>query len=379
MKRPGLWMFLLGVVGLAALVSNAPAQTKKDSLHAATQTNALGTVLAHQRQYCKTKNPAKYICADSGVTKSLIGGEGALILSAAPPTPVPTPPVDSLAEPVFDPTKSTMLYQENFEAYTFAALHPTCGGSAPVNAIIDHSWYYCTQFSTNGGPGVDNGVVVVPGHSGLGVQFHYGGVIQESHGVSLNAPTASNTGTATTVVQHWTRFVSDSGYPPITDTVVAAKIKWILLWHNDPGNTRIQFSLIDGGCPSGYGPAYVNWSVIDQRETTCDGRQPLGPTIGTAANGQWHRMTYLYRPNSCATCRDGRALMWLDGHLMVRVEQSAVGVTPAGGVRPWCLQDDVDSLIVGFGVSTLEWGGPLTNGTIPFTVTIDDVRWWKLN
>jgi hypothetical protein len=39
----------------------------------------------------------------------------------------------------------------------------------------------------------------------------------------------------------------------------------------------------------------------------------------------------------------------------------------------------VDNLIVGYGIQTPEWGGPLTNGTIPFTITIDDVQWWVLN
>jgi hypothetical protein len=95
-------------------------------------------------------------------------------------------------------------------------------------------------------------------------------------------------------------------------------------------------------------------------------------------------MTYLTKPNSCAGCRDGRALMWIDGVLTVRVEQSAVGVIAGDPNSPrtkgmqWCQQADVDALIVGYGVGNLEWGGPLTNGTIPFTVTLDDLQWWVL-
>ena len=133
-----------------------------------------------------------------------------------------------------------MIYATNFDNYTYAMLHPTCGSATPAQQIIDHAWYYCSTFTTNGQPGYDAGVVMVPGHSGQAVQFHYDGVLQESHGIELTGGT--NTGSATSIIQHWGRLVADPGEPPITDVVVAAKIKWIELWHNDPGNNRIQFN-----------------------------------------------------------------------------------------------------------------------------------------
>ncbi len=310
-----------------------------------------------------------------------INGAASLTVAAAP---APPPSQTGLpAEPFFDASTGTMIYATNFDNYTYAMLHPTCGSATPAQQIIDHAWYYCSTFTTNGQPGYDAGVVMVPGHSGQAVQFHYDGVLQESHGIELTGGT--NTGSATSIIQHWGRLVADPGAPPITDTVVAAKIKWIELWHNDPGNNRIQFNLVDhvGGCPW-YGPAYVDWGVYDMGATQCNGQQAVHPSIGDVANGQWHRFTYLTKPNSCAGCRDGRALMWIDGQLVIRIEQSAVDVvvgspnSPRTKGQPWCQQGDVDALAVGYGIQSPEWGGPLTNGNIPFTIAIDDLQWWTL-
>ena len=313
-----------------------------------------------------------------------INGSAPLTVAATPAPPPPPPSQSGLpAEPFFDASTGTMIYATNFDNYTYAMLHPTCGSATPAQQIIDHAWYYCSTFTTNGQPGYDAGVVMVPGHSGQAVQFHYDGVLQESHGIELTGGT--NTGSATSIIQHWGRLVADPGAPRITDVVVAAKIKWIELWHNDPGNNRIQFNLVDhvGGCPW-YGPAYVDWGVYDMGATMCNGQQAVHPSIGDVADGQWHRFTYLTKPNSCAGCRDGRARLWIDGQLVIRIEQSAVDVvvgspnSPRTKGQPWCQQGDVDALAVGYGIQSPEWGGPLTNGNIPFTIAIDDLQWWKL-
>lgn len=90
--------------------------------------------------------------------------------------------------------------------------------------------------------------------------------------------------------------------------------------------------------------------------------QSIGPYWDQINEGNWHRMTFLWRPNTTSTfvhtggttsanetytgtsSRDGRMAMWIDGVLMLDYQQSKVGVTPSGGTSVWCYQSDVDFL-----------------------------------
>jgi hypothetical protein len=287
------------------------------------------------------------------------------------------------SEPVFDSSADTMIFQTNFDNYTWNTLHPACNSTVSSPTIVDHAWYYCDTFTTNGQPGYDPDVVTTTGHSGTGVQFHYDGVLQESHGLQT-ADISTNTGNKMSVVQYWAKITPDPGYV-LNETTVAAKIKWIELWHGDPSNSRIEFAIIDhAGCPY-YGAGYVNWGVVDQAETLCDGVEPGRPTVGDVADGQWHRFTYLTKPNTSQGSRDGMAVMWVDGTKIIDIEESTVGVVAGDPSNPrisgavWAHQDDVDALATGYGIQTPEWGGPLTNGTMPFTIAIDDFKWWTIN
>ncbi len=287
------------------------------------------------------------------------------------------------AEPVFDPSQSRMLFSENFDNYGPEKLHPKCGSAETPHAIIDHSWYYCKQFTTNGGPGIDNGVTIVPGHSGNAVQLHYDGVYQETHGIATTAGTVTPTGKAATVVQYWARFEADRTgaltsrdpkNPAVGNAIV--QIKNIMLWH-DQNRFQIMTHSHSGACPI-YGPSYTMLGVIDQADVGCDSDQPVAPFFKDFANGQWHRWTILYKPNSAQGSRDGIARLWIDGTLVVRIERDAVGVTPPGGWKPWCTAQELDAIYSGsYGVGVLEWGANRTDASgIPFTMAIDDVRWW---
>jgi hypothetical protein len=274
------------------------------------------------------------------------------------------------AEPVFDPSNARMLFSETFDNYTFDKIHPKCGGPEPAHTVIDHAWYYCRDFS----PGYDAGVVTVPGHSGLAVQFHYEGKYQESHGLQTSAGSVTPTGKATTVVQYWARFAPDPGRRPFSDTTII-QIKNIMLWH-DQNRFQIDTHSHSGTCPV-YGPSYTMLGVQDQVQVGCESDQPVGPFLKSFADGEWHRWTVLYKPNSAPKSRDGRALLWIDGKLVIRLEASACGVTPPGGWKPWCSAEELDGLYSGsYGVGSVEWGANLTAGSTPFTVAIDDFRWW---
>jgi hypothetical protein len=140
---------------------------------------------------------------------------------------------------------------------------------------------------------------------------------------------------------------------------------------------RIQFNTHDRSpCPVGT-HARV-WEVYDLAQTGCQGNQPVGPYPLDLVDGQWHRYTYLFKPNSATGARDGRALMWVDGTLIIDIEKSAIGVTPPAGEKPWCQADDVDGLSTA-GFVQVNFGGPLTTDTTkPSTYDIDDFALWRL-
>ena len=121
--------------------------------------------------------------------------------------------------------------------------------------------------------------------------------------------------------------------------------------------------------------------VIDQADYNCNSSQPVGPFLKNFGDGQWHRWTIYYKPNSAPGARDAIARLWIDGTLIIRVEGTACGVTPTGGWKPWCDLTEVDNIYSGsYGVGFLEWGANRTDQTgIKFTYAIDDVKWWVLN
>ena len=354
-----------------------------------------GNVLTGKTITWASLNPTVATVTSTGVVTSQIAGtasiqgtidgiNGAASLSviAPPTTPPPTTPPpttstpDPATEPTFDATAATMLFSESFDNYTFNTLHPTCGSAEPSRTIIDHSWYYCAQFSTNGGPGVDNGVQVVPGHSGNAVSYHYDAVYQESHGLMLTAGSVAPTGKAAMVVQYWAKWTPDNG-KVFADTSII-QIKNIMMWHENGTRFQMATSSHSGNCPI-YGPSWTMVGVQDQAQVGCESDQPIGPFFASFANGQWHRWTIYYKPNSVAGARDGIARLWLDGKLVIDLDKNVCGIAPTGGWKPWCDVAELDALYSGtYGVGTLEWGGPLTAGSTPFSVAIDDLKWWVM-
>jgi hypothetical protein len=299
---------------------------------------------------------------------------------------------------VFSAASSTMLLAQNFETYTADTLHPPCRASVngprlgePQNRIIDHAWYSCGSFgdSTSVAGGVDNGVQIVPGHSGNGVAFHYAGVYQESHGVVTTTGSFSRTGRATVFLQYWAKWTSDA--PGMFATTydgthgsAIAQIKNVMLWHDD---NRLQFDTHahDGNCKDAngngiYGPSFSMIAVLDMADIFCSSDSPVGPYMIDFADGQWHRWTIQFKANSATGARDGLARLWIDGKLTNNLERGACAVTPVGGWKPWCDVSELDGLTTNAnGIGVLDWGGPLTAGNFGFTIAIDDVRWWKLN
>jgi hypothetical protein len=284
------------------------------------------------------------------------------------------------AEPVFDPSQSRMIFQQNFDRYTTDSIRPPCGTSpaSTPKRVVDNSVQHCTP---GAGWTHDANVSIGPGHSGNGVAIHYEGPYQETHGVVVTL--GSSTGKAMTVVQYWAKFTADPGYS-LTDGKAIIQIKNIMLWNDQ---TRFQWATHNhnSGCPF-HAPAATTIGGIEWVDDGCDADQPVGPYFEKYADGQWHRWTVEYKPNTSTNAkaspttstRDGVARLWIDGALTNNLERSACGTTPPGGYKPWCDPVELDGLWGGnTGVLALQWGANRTDGSgIKFTMAIDDVRCW---
>lgn len=114
----------------------------------------------------------------------------------------------------------------------------------------------------------------------------------------------------------------------VSGTIGDAGTKWLELWG---GTSRTQLSCTSGSF--GIGPfGYASTDdPLGQGQTA---RSPFytGSGIGTVAyyaNGNVHKLTVVYKPNS-------HTLVFVDDTLAVALASAYVNVTPAGGSKVWC-------------------------------------------
>ena len=191
--------------------------------------------------------------------------------------------------------------------------------------------------------------------------------------------------TKSIVIQFWVRISPGGHVGPVGG-------KWLLLWVDNlggPARDRIQFAW------TGFNP--VVWRPQDGPNTSGFYRtaQPVGPYANPNVNdGQWHRITHLFKPNSSTTyqhvggtspaneiyngtsSRDGRIAMWVDGVKVMDVSQATVGVTPPGGTNPWCYQSDVDWIPHAAG-QYLEFPSVINDSAMSWTIDHDDLKVWQ--
>jgi hypothetical protein len=191
--------------------------------------------------------------------------------------------------------------------------------------------------------------------------------------------------TKSIVIQFWVRMSPGGHVGPVGG-------KWLLLWVDNlggPARDRIQFAW------TGFNP--VVWRPQDGPNTSGFYRtaQPVGPYANPDINdGQWHRITHLFKPNSSTTyqhvggtspaneiytgtsSRDGRIAMWVDGVKVMDVSQATVGVTPPGGTNPWCYQSDVDWIPHAAG-QYLEFPSVINDSAMSWTIDHDDLKVWQ--
>jgi trimeric autotransporter adhesin len=281
-----------------------------------------------------------------------VNNSAALTVNLPSTLTAPTP----VGEPAYNSTTGVLMYKDAMDEYT-----------TPHDMWISTSTAISFKQAPFGEEVDSLTLITGRGDAGKALRMIYNGHYQDSKNWDLvNAPQLPDT---TTHYYSYYARVTVAGAMPIG----GMPVKWFMAWH--PTGNRVEWDTHDYLPCNIYPAAHTIWQVYDNGPTSCQGNQPIGPYPDDVFDGQWHRYTYQYRPNTAAGSRDGVARMWLDGAKVIDISAAACGTTPAGGYKTWCGVDDVDALNT-VGVAYLRFGGPLTKDTPPFTIDIDDFVWW---
>ncbi|HET7188412.1 MAG TPA: Ig-like domain-containing protein [Gemmatimonadaceae bacterium] len=283
-------------------------------------------------------------------------------LTAATSTPV-TVSLPVSDEPVFNATTGTVIIQDNFDSYTsVTAMGATPMGTAPRIAPNPSPLLVSRPIDASKNQ-------LIPGRNGgTALRGAFTGTYQDgTEWEALNVPIPADT--ATHYFQYWARVTLSA---PLTNTL---NVKWFEAWHRTTDRVQWNTHWPDPGHPG----ANCNtcWQVYDQgRATYGQGDQPVGPDFDQTADGQWHRFTYAYRPQTRAGARDGFAKMWVDGVKIIDISAATLNVVPPGGDKVWCGTQDLDAIAINEGIRVVVWGSTQTTDTPPWTYDVDDFIWW---
>ena len=293
----------------------------------------------------------------------------------------PTPPPVPSGEPTYTGAPGqTLIAQGNGSSAKYSSL--TAAGAA--DGVYNVPWFAPHPSPVQDGNPVDpSSAAILPtgGKSG-------GKAIQ-----SLFLPIASGqnggrwgiTGTGMTVsnsdVLFETYWIKGTGAP-----VNATAIKFHQIDDADTGGARTQTSTRFTQGFVGHDPAQVTFfQVLATSEADDFGQQPFGPYLPDIFDGSYHRFTWSQAGHASSANKDGWVKMWIDGTLVLWVQQTVVGVTPTGGFKAWCTQAVVDYLRTNHVVGEADFYlndcicGPLTagDGTFQLALDIDSAIVWK--
>ena len=185
---------------------------------------------------------------------------------------------------------------------------------------------------------------------------------------SPNNPRMIGTYTGTLIMQYWFRL-------SVNAPVGAVGYKWWMMWYkNDPNSSRIQVSPVGG--PSARWA--INSGMFDGNSSGY-GYQYQGPfwdhAAGKLNDGNWHRWTVTYRPNTSynypsAGSRNGLLQVWVDAIQIIDV--SAAGVATGH-----CTNADLDKIST-LQIDRFTFIGTLNDPPSNFTVDIDDFKVWNV-
>ncbi len=172
------------------------------------------------------------------------------------------------------------------------------------------------------------------------------------------------------VMQFWFR-ISAGGGPG------ASGMKWFEAW-NSALNDRWQVGPFTG---TDANPIFGWQGFKNELVGSNRAHQPVGPYWSQINDHQWHRWTVWFKPNTSwnypnPSSRDGFLRVFIDGQMIIDIEQSAVNVTPPGGTKVWCIQDDVDA-IPNTPVDYMAWPNVQNGLNRPtWSIDYDDLWWW---
>ncbi len=161
-------------------------------------------------------------------------------------------------------------------------------------------------------------------------------------------------------------------------------VKWFEWWQ---GANRMQVSLSQYGSTAAH-PVVFNvnnnagemnhgWNAsLDPKKPGSSAAQPVGPWWTDVNNGGWHTWTVLWLGPTGLGTRDGVLRVWLDHTKIIDLEQATVNVTPPGGVKPWCLQNEVDVMAPGQSEKVL-WPSVFLDTSLPnWSIDYTNLMWW---
>jgi hypothetical protein len=92
------------------------------------------------------------------------------------------------------------------------------------------------------------------------------------------------------------------------------------------------------------------------------------------------RCTHRYVTKSGSSATDGVGKMWLNGTLILAVEQSKVNVDPPNrqtGSQKWCLSADIADFFSNVAVDRLTLGSVNAGPLWGFAIDWDNMRMWR--
>ncbi len=324
-----------------------------------------------------------YTAGSSTGTFRVIATQSGGTLADTSAVTVTAAPVNDPNEPTYS-TGETMVAQDNFADYqSLSDFTSNAGTTRPRPGTLNYPGTYGNAFNntvTDPAHYAFNAIAGPNGEKTIRSIAGTGGGQQESDWVfprpmgGYTVPPAR----APIVFQYWFRTSPGGGLPGNPG------VKWFEWWQ---GANRMQVSLSQFGGTQAHpvvfnvnnnaGQMNSGWNAsLDPTKPGSSAAQPVGPWWTDVNNGQWHRWTvYWLGPTGNGT-RDGILRVWLDGIKIIDLEQAMVGVTPAGGIKQWCLQNEVDVMAPG-ATDKLLWPSVFLDTSMPsWTIDYANVKWW---
>jgi len=280
-------------------------------------------------------------------------------------------------EPVCRPGTDTVLWSDTFDGYTSVAAMTS--GTVPNYTSAGNVLLSPGRGGTGKALRADYSLAPVNPSGGQNQRsINWLSPWSTSSRMSSYAPT-----TAKVVVQYWFRFSAggtpyNGGTKWVEAFVRAGTYRWQTGVDNYAGGGWNPYVIAPPAATQGEVFHFNNsGSSTDANGHTHQAEQPVGPWISDINDGNWHRWTALLQASSSPGAGDGMFRAWIDGTKIMDLSASAVGVTPPGGLKPWCYPGET-VVIPADPIGFIQLPGVANNisGSL-YTLDHDDMVIWK--